>query len=88
VSAPRIVLSGECWRVVALERPDANGVLRTDYVIDVTDHRDVDSLGVQRWHTLTGKSAMHEWVTIARRFLDVLLKQAGEEPDDDSIRPF
>ncbi len=78
---PRIVRQGEFWRVVCLgERPDSNGVLRPDYVIEVTDAQDKDTLGVQRWRSLTHKSAMSEWVIVARRFLDELLKQAGEVP--------
>ena len=81
MSKPRLVLSGKEWRVLAVERPDQHGVLRTDYVIEVTEPKDVDLLGVQRWHEVTGKSAMVEWVTLTRHFLDVLLKAAGEKPD-------
>jgi hypothetical protein len=78
---PRIVLEGPCWRVVATELPDSNGVVQREYLIETTEPKDRDALGVQRWTQLTHKSAMVDWVTIARRFLDVLLKAAGETKD-------
>ena len=81
MSEPRVVLQGETWRVVADTVIGQSGVSQTDYLIEVTDAQDKDLLGVQRWHQLTGKSAMHEWVSIARFFLDELLKAAGEQPN-------
>jgi hypothetical protein len=76
----RVVLQGPEWRVVATDLPDENGVLQTQYLIEVTELSDKDLLGQQRWHELTGQSAQVEWVIVARRFLDELLKQAGEIP--------
>lgn len=78
---PEIVISGPMWRVLRAELPDQHGVLRREYLIEVTGPKDKDLLGVQRWHELTSKSAMVEWVTVARHFLDELLKAAGETPD-------
>jgi hypothetical protein len=81
VSQPRIVLTGPEWRVVALELPDAHGVARTEYIIEVTEPKDKDRLGVQRWRELNDKSAWGDWMRVARRFLDELLKHAGEKPE-------
>jgi hypothetical protein len=78
---PRVVIQGETWRVLAETVEGQNGLPRTDYLIEVTTPEDRDLLGVQRWHQLTGKSAMVEWVTVARHFLDELLKAAGETPN-------
>jgi hypothetical protein len=83
VSKPQIVLSGPQWRVVRVELPDANGVLRPEYLMEMTEPRAVDAMGVQQWSRLTDKSAYSDWVRLARRFLDELLKHAGEIPDAD-----
>jgi hypothetical protein len=79
VSTPTIVLQEKCCRVVRTELPDSNGVIRTEYVIETTEPKDRDLLGVQRWHQLTSKSAMVEWVSVARTFLDRILTDIGEE---------
>jgi hypothetical protein len=81
VTEPRIVLQGDIWRVVALELPDAQGVLNIHHVIEWTDPSEKDLMGVQRWHELTGKSAMGDWVRVTRKFQDKLLRDAGETPD-------
>ena len=81
----RLVLSGPHWRVVAVEWPDQHGVVRTDYVIELTDPKAVDSLGVQQWTRLTDKSAWGDWMRAARGFLEPLLKAAGETPDAPNI---
>jgi hypothetical protein len=78
VSKPAVVLQGDIWRVIRAELPDSNGVIRTEYIIETTEPKDKDLLGVQRWHQLTSKSAMVDWVMVARKFLDKLLKAAGE----------
>jgi predicted metal-dependent peptidase len=83
MSKPRVVLDGPHWRVVAVELPDQHGVAQLEYIIEMTEPKDRDALGVQRWTQLTSKSAMVDWVRIARRFLDELLKAAGEKPDAD-----
>ena len=80
----RVVLERPTWRVIADTVIGPEGLPRTDYLIEVTDSSDKDLLGVQRWHQLTSKSAMHEWVTVARYFLDELLKAAGEKPNGKS----
>jgi hypothetical protein len=78
LSKPAIVLQGDIWRVVRAELPDSNGVIRTEYIIETTEPKDKDLLGVQRWHQLTIKSAMVDWVMVTRKLLDKLLKAAGE----------
>lgn len=77
----RVVLEGTTWRVVANTIEGENGAPRLDYLIEVTEASDRDLLGVQRWRQLTGKSAMVDWVTVTRHFLDLLLKAAGETPN-------
>jgi hypothetical protein len=81
VSDPRVVLSGNTWRVIADEIEGPDGLPRLDYLIEVTEASDRDLLGVQRWRQLTGKSAMVDWVNLSRHFLDLLLKAAGETPN-------
>lgn len=81
VPPPRVVLSGPTWRVLADTVEGQDGLPQLDYLIEVTEPNDRDLLGVQRWHQLTGKSAMVEWVGVARHFLDELLKAAGETPN-------
>jgi hypothetical protein len=83
VSAARVVLSGELWRVLALELPNQHGVLETEYIIEMTEPKDKDRLGTQRWHELDGgkNTSYTDWMRAARYFLDELLKAAGEEPN-------
>lgn len=81
MSAPRIVLSGHDWRVVAIELPDQHGVIRTEYIIELTHAKAKDAMGTQIWTALYDKSALGDWVKAGRRFLDALLEAAGEQPD-------
>jgi hypothetical protein len=79
MSTPTIVLQGDIWRVVKLELPDQHGVLRIEYVIEVTEPKDKDALGVQRWRTLDpNKNGLSDWIMVTRKLLDKLLKAAGE----------
>ena len=79
---PRVVLQGDIWRVVALELPDQHSVLRTEYIIEMTEPKDRDALGVQRWQTLNpDKSAMVQWIAFSRKLLDRILTDIGEKPD-------
>jgi hypothetical protein len=79
VSKPAVVLQGDIWRVVKLELPDQHGVLRVEYIIEVTEPKDKDALGVQRWKTLdANKSGLADWIMVTRKLLDIVLKAAGE----------
>lgn len=69
----RVLLSGDVWRVVEVEKPDEHGVLRPTVYIEMTEPKDKDCLGVQRWHQLTLKSAQSEWMIFASRLLDRVL---------------
>jgi hypothetical protein len=80
MSDPRVVLQFPDVRVVCVELPDPHGVFRTEYIIEVTEPKAKDAMGIQQWKRLTDKSAWTEWMTTARRFLDELLKAAGEAP--------
>lgn len=84
MSQPRILVSGRVevprgvpwlWRVVEAELPDASGVLRPTRIVETTDEKDLDALGAQRWHKLTLKSALNDWVRIAEALLDELCKE-------------
>lgn len=78
---PRIVLQREFWRVIKLELPDQHGVLRPEYVVEMTNPKAKDRLGVQQWTELKADSAHSDQVRAWRYFLDELLKAAGEEPN-------
>ena len=75
MAAPRILKAGECWRIVRLERPDEHGVLRDVDYVETTEPKDKDCLGVQRWHQLTAKSALGDWMRVTQWLLDELLKE-------------
>lgn len=79
----RVVLEYPAVRVVCADLADEHGVLRPEYIIEVTEPKDRDRLGVQRWRELGDKSAWSDWMRVARRFLDELLKAAGETPNAD-----
>ena len=81
MSAPRIVLQGDYWRVVAVELPNQHGVINLEYVIEQTEPKAKDAMGVQKWTALSDKSAWGDWMRAARAFLDELLKAAGEKPN-------
>lgn len=83
VTPPRLVLQLPEVRVLCVELPDAHGVLRPEYIIEVADPKDRDRLGVQRWRELADKSAWTDWMRVARRFLDELLVAAGEREHAD-----
>jgi hypothetical protein len=82
VSTARVVLSGELWRVVAVELPNQHGVVELQYVVQLTDARDKEHYGVlTTWRELKDANAMGDHVKCWRYFLDELLKAAGEEPN-------
>jgi hypothetical protein len=86
-SNARVVLHGEWWRVVALELEDAHGVLNTEYVIEQTEPKSKDRLGVQQWKELKDNSALGDWIRATRAILDELLKAAGEKPNNEPKQP-
>lgn len=73
MSDARIVLQGDVWRVIELEKPDEHGVLRPVVYIEMTEPKDKDLLGTQRWHQLTTKSPHSEWEIFATKLLDRVL---------------
>jgi hypothetical protein len=77
----RIVLQGEWWRVVCVELPDQHGVVRPEYVVEMTDAKAKDCLGVQQWKELKDSSAHSDHIKCWRYFLDELLKKQGETPN-------
>jgi hypothetical protein len=77
----RVVLQGPLWRVVAAELPNQHGVLNTEYLVELTDEKATDLLGVQQWKQLKDASAHSDHIKAWRYFLDELLKTAGETPN-------
>jgi hypothetical protein len=77
----RIVLEREWWRVIAIELPNQHGVLETEYVIEQTEPKAKDRLGVQQWKELKDSSAHSDHIKCWRYFLDELLKKQGETPN-------
>jgi hypothetical protein len=83
----KVVIARDLWRVVKLELPDQHGVLRTEYVCEMTHPKAKDRMGVQQWYELKADSALSDQVRAWRFFLDELLKAAGEEPQYESQQP-
>ena len=81
MSYPRVVASGECWRVVLVELADEHGVLRVTGVVETTDKSDRDALGVQRWTRLTDKSAQGDWRRVVSWLLNEIIKEKAHAED-------
>ena len=76
-----MVLEEEFWRCVAVELPNQHGVLETEYIVEMTDPKSVDRLGVRQWREIRDSSAHSDHIRLWRYLLDRVLADAGEEPN-------
>jgi hypothetical protein len=63
------------WRVVLSQKEDNNGIVRDVRTVELADDSDVDALGVQRWRSLTMKSAQSDWMLVCEAALNLALEQ-------------